>query len=313
MINGDFSVSFPNEGAMRGNLEQRKYDMARRCAEVAQRLGIRLLFGMTTSLILQSVPMPSDCDLDAYELHTVFGARENRVRIRGLSTHPHIWKHVPKAGKVKISQYVFALDLFHTWAQLATHMSLDSLIVLGDSIVTAIARQPALARGRTATVIYDDLKRFVDGLAGFKGRLACQRALVLVMPGADSPKESEARLALRAHGVPQPVLNYEVPGAAFKSAAVITLDMAWPEYKVGVEYDGDHHRTDKMQWRRDQEKRDKLRGRQWIVFVATASSLANEDARAEFAFNVSRALASRGATFEFFMMPKSTKQLAAGT
>ncbi|PJM78182.1 hypothetical protein CSQ86_02375 [Bifidobacterium felsineum] len=295
---------------MRGGLEQRKHDMVRRCAEAARRLGKRLLFGMTTSLILQSIPLPSDCDLDSFELHTVSDSLEQRVRIRGLSIHPHIWKHTSVAEKVAINHYVFALDLFHVWAQLATHVSLDSLIVLGDSIISGIARQPALAKGRIGSAIYADLQRFVDDLAGFKGRLACRRALTLISPGSDSPKESEGRLALRSHGISQPVLNYEVPGIAFRSTAAITLDMAWPEYKVAVEYDGDHHRTDKVQWRRDQEKRDKLRGHQWIVFVATASSLVNADARAEFAFNVARALASRGARFEFFVMPKTVEQLA---
>ncbi|NMM97239.1 hypothetical protein G1C97_0188 [Bifidobacterium sp. DSM 109959] len=295
---------------MRGNLEQRKRDMQRRCAEAAQRLNSTLLFGMTTSLVLQSVPLPMDCDLDSYELHTVSSSRDQRVRVRGLPIHPHIWKHASTAEKVRVDQNVYALDLFHVWAQLATHMTLESLIVLGDSMITAIARQPLLAGGRTAPMVYGDLKRFVEDLSGFKGRLACQRALTLIMPGSDSPKESEERLALRSHGIPQPVLNYEVPGAAFRSAVAITLDMAWPEQKVAVEYDGDHHRTDKMQWRRDQEKRDKLRGRQWIVFVATAASLADADARAEFAFNVARALASRGAVFAFSVLPKTMRQLS---
>ena len=129
-------------------------------------------------------------------------------------------------------------------------------------------------------------------------------------PGADSPKESEERLSLVAHGIPQPVANYVVPDAAFASGAPITLDLAWPEFKVAVEYDGDHHRTSKTQWRRDQEKRGMLVGRRWLVFIATAASIANEDARAEFAFNVARALASRGAVFEFHVVAMSLEELA---
>ena len=59
-----------------------------------------------------------------------------------------------------------------------------------------------------------------------------------------------------------------------------------------------------------QEKRGVLVGRRWLVFVATAASIANEDARAEFAFNVARALASRGAVFEFHVVAMSLEELS---
>ena len=59
----------PNSGAhdsaaaptMSESLAQRKRDMVARCTEEAKRAGKKLLFGMTTSLALQSVPIPADC------------------------------------------------------------------------------------------------------------------------------------------------------------------------------------------------------------------------------------------------------------
>lgn len=189
-------------------------------------------------------------------------------------------------------------------------VSFESLIVLGDAVITATSKQPVLAKDRDAAAIYQDLVKFVEQFTRFRGRPSCVRALPLISPGADSPKESEERLSLVAHGIPQPVANYVVPDAAFASGAPITLDLAWPEFKVAVEYDGDHHRTSKTQWRRDQEKRGMLVGRRWLVFIATAASIANEDTRAEFAFNVARALASRGAVFEFHVVAMSLEELA---
>lgn len=112
------------------------------------------------------------------------------------------------------------------------------------------------------------------------------------------------------HGIPQPVVNYVVPDMTFRSGAPVTLDLAWPEFKVAIEYDGDHHRTNKTQWRRDQEKRSKLVARQWITFVATAANLADEAACAEFSFNVAHALALRGAVFDFQVIAMSIEQLA---
>lgn len=130
------------------------------------------------------------------------------------------------------------------------------------------------------------------------------RALPLIMPNVDSPMESKQRLALTAHGVPMPTTNYIVPDVQFASGAHMTLDMAWPEHRVAVEYDGDHHRTDKQQWRRDQEKRNLLRSRSWIILEATAGNLANDEARASFAFQVGRELAKRGADVPFSLMPR---------
>lgn len=182
--------------------------------------------------------------------------------------------------------------------------------MLGDAIITAMSRQPALSQGRDAVTIYHDLIRFVEELPHFKGRTMCVRALSLIMPGVDSPKESEERLSLLTHGIPQPVVNYVVPDMTFRSGAPVTLDLAWPEFKVAIEYDGDHHRTNKTQWRRDQEKRSKLVARQWITFVATAANLADEAACAEFSFNVARALALRGAVFDFQVIAMSIEQLA---
>lgn len=75
----------------------------------------------------------------------------------------------------------------------------------------------------------------------------------------------------------------------------MTADMAWPEYRIAVEYDGDYHRTDKAQWGRDQEKRSRPLGRGWMVFVATAASIQDESAAAEFTFAVARVLKLKGA------------------
>ncbi|WP_243387760.1 hypothetical protein [Bifidobacterium felsineum] len=296
--------------SMQSDLTERRQAIIERCTSEAQQLGRTLLFGMTTSLMLQSVPLPEDCDLDMSKLHTVSSMKTRRVRAHASTLCSHIWKPIPQAKKVRINQHVLALDLFHVWAQLASHVSLRSLIILGDAIITAVHRQPLLAQNRDGSSIYRDFVLSVERMPKFSGRMSCVRALMLMSPGADSPKESEKRLSLQSHGIPKASVNYVVPKILFTSGSPITLDLAWPQYKVAVEYDGDHHRTDKVQWRRDQEKRGKLQGRGWIVFVATAASLADDYAKAEFAFRVGRALALRGAQFTFRLKALSLDQLA---
>ncbi|WP_236029191.1 hypothetical protein [Bifidobacterium miconisargentati] len=236
--------------------------------------------------------------------------KSKRIRVRNSPLRAHTWKAVSVADRVRLNQHVFALDLFHAWAQLAVHVPLPSLVALGDSIITAMARQPSLAKGRDAVGIHRDFVAFADGLSSFNGKTACMRAMALMMPNVDSPKESECRLTLQCHGIPRPVVNYMVPGMSFKSGAPMSLDMAWPEYRVGIEYDGDQHRTDKAQWRRDQEKRDRLRARGWVVFAVTASNFADDSARADLAFSVARQLALRGMEFGFRVVAMTVEQLA---
>lgn len=295
---------------MNDDLATQRQAMVERCTEEAKQLGRTLLFGMTTALTLQSVPLPDDCDLDASVLHTVASAKERRVRAHAGTLSSHIWQPVAQARKVRINRHVLALDVFHTWAQLASHISFKSLVILGDAVLTAASRQTVASWKPDRASAYGDLVQVVEHLPKFSGRKSCIRALMLMQPGSDSPKESELRLMLQAHGIPRMTLNYTVPNMAFASGAPVTVDFAWPEHKVAIEYDGDHHRTDKAQWRRDQDKRSKLLGRGWLVFVATASNLADADARAEFAFRVGRALTSRGAQVDFQLTALPLEQLA---
>lgn len=44
---------------------------------------------------------------------------------------------------------------------------------------------------------------------------------------------------------------------------VAILDLAYPEYRVGLEYDGDHHRTDTVQFLHDVERLDALSALGW--------------------------------------------------
>ncbi len=54
---------------MTQSLRDRAQDAIMRCAALAWRIGGNVLFGMTTALALQQVPLPEVCDLDA-EMHT---------------------------------------------------------------------------------------------------------------------------------------------------------------------------------------------------------------------------------------------------
>ena len=79
----------------------------------------------------------------------------------------------------------------------------------------------------------------------FSGRPACRTALQLVKANVLSPKESKARAGdSSGHGLPDAEVNCHVRQGDVRFGKPMSLDIAWKHFKVAVEYDGDHHRTD---------------------------------------------------------------------
>lgn len=123
------------------------------------------------------------------------------------------------------------------------------------------------------------------------GTRGCRRAvqvLALADPRAESPRESELRVLLVQAGLPVPELQVEVRDSGL---FVARLDMAWPEIKVGLEYDGAHHR-ERDQHSRDLTRHNALRMLGWLVLQVDADQFAAPE---RLLAAVRRARADRGA------------------
>ncbi|WP_133251836.1 hypothetical protein [Actinomycetospora cinnamomea] len=149
--------------------------------------------------------------------------------------------------------------------------------------VEAVVAVDALARvGRFAA------EELLALRPGARGTRRLPRVVAAVDPRAESPPETRTRLALVAQGVPLPDLQVEV----FDAHGIFAgrVDMGWRRARVGVEYQGDHHRTDMVQWRRDQARLADLAAAGWLIIPATARTLRRPDVLAE---QVMGALADR--------------------
>ena len=78
-------------------------------------------------------------------------------------------------------------------------------------------------------------------------------------------------MVLRDGGVPAPVPQYTVLDA--RGRFVARADFGWPELRTALEYQGDHHRTDRGQWRRDAVRTSELATAGWLVLPVTAHDL----------------------------------------
>jgi very-short-patch-repair endonuclease len=72
-------------------------------------------------------------------------------------------------------------------------------------------------------------------------------------------------------GLPEPVLDHDVYDGA--GVFVGCVDLAYPELRIAIEHEGDHHRLDTRQWNRDIAKHDRLAELGWRVIRVTKSML----------------------------------------
>ena len=107
--------------------------------------------------------------------------------------------------------------------------------------------------------------------AGRRGIVAVRELIPLADGLAESPMESEARLAMIDGGLPVPQLQYEVIDG---NGELRRLDFAWPEQRVAVEYDGVDWHSEPDALRRDRRRRAALEEVGWVVI-----SIVFEDVR----------------------------------
>jgi hypothetical protein len=81
---------------------------------------------------------------------------------------------------------------------------------------------------------------------------------------AESPMESEARLAMIDGGLPIPELQYEIIDG---NGELRRVDFAWPEQCVAVEYDGLDWHSGSDAMRRDRRRQAALQDVGWIVIA----------------------------------------------
>ncbi|BBZ32908.1 hypothetical protein [Mycolicibacterium confluentis] len=112
----------------------------------------------------------------------------------------------------------------------------------------------------------------VEGIAGIADRYRGARnirrldeVLRLADGGAESPQESRVRIVLIEGGLPRPATQIRVGRRR--------VDMGWPEWKVGVEYDGAQHWTDIDQHGGDIARLEYLHQMDWVIVRVVAAHL----------------------------------------
>ena len=121
--------------------------------------------------------------------------------------------------------------------------TLDAALRSGTFERVEMSRAAALQAGRRGIVAVRDLIPLADGLA-------------------ESPMESEARLAMIDGGLPRPALQYEIVDG---NGELRRVDFAWPDERLAVEYDGEDWHSGAEAMRRDRRRQAALQDVRWTV------------------------------------------------
>lgn len=173
----------------------------------------RLVLSHCSAARIHRLPLPSSCEHSA--LHVTTGG----AKIRRPGVVPHRGARTPV-----VVRGVPVTSLAQTWIDLAPHLSLDALVVLGD----------AIAKRLDGT---DPLRAVVGRRV--PGVRRAREALTWIRVGSASPMETRSRVLFVRAGLPEPELNVEIhdPDGGW----IATSDLVWREARVVGEYQGAQH------------------------------------------------------------------------
>lgn len=231
-------------------------------AAYATRMPQTQFFSHATAAILNGVPLPFRVESDL-RLHVSVFAGDPQPRVRNVIGH----QLDPKRTGTLVAGGLRMTDAATTWCQLATLVGVDDLVAAGDFLITGrekLRGGPPVASVASLASAAARHHRSVGA-----GRL--REALPHLRPGPLSRRETLLRLRIIRAGLPEPMVGYQVLDHRLAPYEP-TVDLAYPDQRVAIEYEGDHHRTPE-QFRRDIARYERLQDIGWIVVRVTADDV----------------------------------------
>ena len=235
-------------------------DLAERCRAFATRLPAAAFFSHSTAARLLGAPTPWRLErLDA--VHVTVEAPRRAPHAQGLIGHS---RAILPGDIIQLPSGLRVSAPARMWCEMASALDLADLVAVADFL---LHRSRRLA---TAGVLGARLA--VGDRLGRPRRLA--EALALTDARSESRPESLVRVCCVLAGLPAPSVNHELVDIV--TGRGLRLDLAWPERKFAIEYQGDGHRTPE-QWRRDMTRRENLRLAGWTILELNADDLRDLD------------------------------------
>ncbi len=271
------------DAMLNGESTTDRYSVALRREELLIRaLACRLrpgqFFSHRSAALLWGMPLPYQ---PTPELHLGVIRPQRAPRLAGTFGHsllPH------RCGTVSCKG-IPVTDPATTWASLG-NLPIPDLVAAGDFLARKYRPGHGRPSPRRMPLVTIEELRAKAALGRWNGNSRLRSAVELIREDAWSPRESLTRLQLLLAGLPEPGLNIDV--YATNGAFLGCVDMVYPQYKIGVEYQGELHRGS---YAKDIERVERLRAEGWIIIQVSRVLLARPS---ELTKRVGEALRSRG-------------------
>lgn len=216
----------------------------------------------------------------------------SRFREHGSARSPlplRFRRLVPRLVALTRLHGITLTDPATTWAQVAPTLTRDGAVALGDAVLWE-PRYPGTTRlNRPALATLEDLSEVAHQRHRLGGP-ALRALLPLLSTRSASPPETHLRLRLLGWGAPPPTLDHDV--LVPDGRLIGCSEIAFPEFKIALEYEGGHHFSQARQYARDIEKYQDYAENGWLVVRVTSQLLYREPD--ELRRRVFAALALRG-------------------
>lgn len=151
----------------------------------------------------------------------------------------------------------------------------DIIEISGLRVTSAERTAWDLARGRDLVEAVVDLDAMAARRLVTREQLLARgrrRAIELMDGRAESPQESRLRVHVILGGLPAPTPQFEI---FHNGQRIARVDLAWPQAKVALEYDGEWH-GNRDQFRKDRRRINTLNSAGWTVLFVTADRLRSD-------------------------------------
>lgn len=178
-----------------------------------------------------------------------------------LGAHPRLAMSRRALGRTDITLLFGGIALT---TEVRTAFDLGRLLPRAD----ALAALDAMLHRRLFQV--DALTRYANAHSVTRGKSQLRDLVGLAEPRTESPMESRLRLLLHDAGLPRPTAQFKVhlPEGRF----IARVDLAYPQWRIAIEYEGDHHR-ERATFRRDIGRYNALRAAGWLTLRFTADDV----------------------------------------
>lgn len=232
----------------------------------APRLKPHQALGGISAAALWGIPLPPGAQHDR-RAHVIVPGGRNRPSARHVASRsvaPDRWDVVDLDGIAVASPTLTLLTLVR-------HLAGHDLAVVVDALRSTSERYESLLGRSRPLATPAEIDAAGTSAAGMPGVDTLRAAIAFGRDNVESPRETLLRWALvQIGGLPEPLINVEARAAGRKLG---TPDVSYPWAELGIEYEGDGHRTDRSRWQRDIGRVERFADHGWHLMRVTSVSL----------------------------------------